>query len=81
MKEKKLFVDAFGLNEFGLIDFPVKISNVRVSRILHGDERGCGYCFPHGWETSNSTIANGQRSWKRFRKNQMEKPELIRLFF
>jgi hypothetical protein len=33
MKRQKQMRKAFGINEFGLIDFPVKISNVQVSRI------------------------------------------------
>lgn len=61
---------AFGINEFGLVDFPVKISNVQVSRIVYGNERGCSRCFPHGWETDNSTFANRQRNWKSFRKTR-----------
>ena len=70
MKKQKRMRKAFGINEFGLVDFPVKISNVRVSRIIYGNERGCSWCFPHGWETNNSTIVNRQRNWKRFRKTR-----------
>lgn len=51
MKRQKQMQKAFGINEFGLVDFPVKISNVQVSRIVYGNERGCSWCFPHGWET------------------------------
>ncbi|MFT5619411.1 MAG: hypothetical protein ACI85I_002657, partial [Arenicella sp.] len=32
MKEKKRFQKAFGLDEFDMVDFPVKISNVQISR-------------------------------------------------
>lgn len=71
MKRQKQMQKAFGINEFGLIDFPIKISNVQVSRIVYGNERGCSRCFPHGWETNNSTLlTNRQRNWKRFRKTR-----------
>ncbi|MBL0741432.1 hypothetical protein [Chryseolinea lacunae] len=70
MKKQKQMRDAFGVNEFGLVDLPIKISNVRVARIAYGDERGCSYCFPHGCETSNAKIDNCQKNWKRFRKSK-----------
>jgi hypothetical protein len=70
MKRKKRMQKAFGVNEFGQIDLPVKISNVRISRIVYGNETGCSRCFPHGYETINSTISNTQRSWKRFRRTR-----------
>lgn len=66
----KSLTKAFGLNEFGIVDIPKKISNVKVSRFLHGEERGCTYCFPHGIETNNSTEKNKQRSWKKSRKTK-----------
>lgn len=70
MREKKVFVKAFGKNEFGFADFPIKISNVQVSRIESGEIMGCSYCFPHGWETVNSTIGKNKRNWKHYRKKQ-----------
>jgi hypothetical protein len=70
MKNCKKFEKAFGLNEFGILDFPTKISNVQLSRILNGNCSGCSWCFPHGYETINSTITNRQRNWKKFRKTK-----------
>ena len=70
MKEKRGFVKAFGKNELGLVDFPKKISNVKISRLKFGKLRGCSWCFPHGWETTNATISKNKRSWKFYRKNQ-----------
>ncbi|MFT5916142.1 MAG: hypothetical protein ACI81T_002646 [Bacteroidia bacterium] len=70
MKEKKRFQKAFGLDEFDMVDFPVKISNVQISRMEFGNEMGCAYCFPHGYETVNSTIGKNTRNWKNHRKNQ-----------
>ncbi|OBW40273.1 MULTISPECIES: phosphate ABC transporter substrate-binding protein [Chryseobacterium] len=70
MKKNKSLKQAFGINEYELIDFPKKISNVQVSRILHGDERGCSRCFPHGFETVNSKWSKFQRNWKKYRKTQ-----------
>jgi hypothetical protein len=70
MKRKKNVADAFGRNEFGIIDLPIKFSNVQMSRLLLGEIMGCSYCFPHGIETSNSTYSNKQRSWKKHRKTK-----------
>lgn len=70
MKKFKTLRQAFGINKYGLIDFPKKISNVKVSRILHGDEMGCSWCFPHGYETANSKEIKFQRNWKKYRKTQ-----------
>jgi hypothetical protein len=69
-KKEKWFTKAFRTNEWGMADFPVKISNVRISRIIYGDYMGCSWCFPHGYETVNSTIANRQRNSKKFRKTK-----------
>jgi hypothetical protein len=76
---------AFGVNEFGLIDFPAKMSNVQVSRIEYC-KKECSVCFPHGWETSNSKrITNRQRNWKRFRKARWKKeagcPSLLFVYY
>lgn len=70
MKKNKSLKKAFGINEYELIDFPKKISNVQVSRILHGDDMGCSRCFPHGFETVNSKWSKFQRNWKKYRKTQ-----------
>ncbi|MFY7846757.1 phosphate ABC transporter substrate-binding protein [Chryseobacterium gambrini] len=70
MKKFKTFKKSFGINEYELIDFPKKISNVQISRILYGNEMGCSYCFPHGFETINSKEIKIQRNWKKYRKTQ-----------
>lgn len=70
MKNCKIFKKAFGLNAFELIDYPSKISNIKVSRLKNGNKMGCSRCFPHGFETINSTIVNRQRNWKKFRKTK-----------
>lgn len=71
MKTYKQFKKAFGLNEMGLIDFPKKISNVKISRITyHKKMGGCSYCFPHGYETSNATLFKNTKSWKNNRLRQ-----------
>ncbi|WP_291723758.1 hypothetical protein [Bernardetia sp.] len=72
MKNKKSLKKAFGINEFGMIDYPIKISNVRISRILNGNTRGCSFCFPHGYETNNSKYGKYQRCWKKYRKTQFK---------
>ncbi|AYN00014.1 phosphate ABC transporter substrate-binding protein [Chryseobacterium sp. 3008163] len=66
----KALKKSFGINEYRLIDFPKKISNVQISRILYGDEMGCSRCFPHGYETINSKEIKFQRNWKKYRKTQ-----------
>lgn len=60
----------FGFNEYGLIDFPNKISGTQISRILYGDEMGCSLCFPHGYEVMNAKYTKFQRNWKKYRKTQ-----------
>lgn len=70
MKKIKTLKKSFGYNEFGLVDFPKKISNVQISRILYGNEMGYSYCFPHGYETINSKEIKFQRNWKKYRKTQ-----------
>lgn len=75
MKRQKQMQKAFGINEFGQPDLPAKISNVQISRITYGAERGCSRCFPHGFETNNSTIVKRQRNWKRFRRTRWKRPK------
>lgn len=61
----------FGLNDFNMIDFPIKISGIKISRYVAKSKSGeCTRCFPHGNETLNSHIKNIQRSWKEHRKNK-----------
>lgn len=49
MKKIKTMKQTFGINEYGCIDFPKKISGVQISRIVYGNELGCSRCFPHGF--------------------------------
>lgn len=67
MKTIKALEKAFGVDEYGFVDYPVKISNVKVSRFINA---GCPFCFPHGFEEGNSTIGKNTRSWKCNRKKQ-----------
>ncbi len=71
-KQRKLFKDAFGVNEYGLEELPMKISGTTISRLLIGQSMGCSYCFPHGIETYNSHYRKHQQNdnWKRYRKHQ-----------
>ena len=70
MGNEARLIAAYGENEAGLADVPRKVSGTFVSRILHGEEMGCSYCFPHGIETSNSRFRKRQRSWKIQRKTK-----------
>jgi len=68
MKRFNRFKKAFGLNDHGYIDFPKKISGTQITRIYLGEESGCSWCFPHGYETINATIP--EKNWKSQRKKQ-----------
>lgn len=71
MKQFKKFKKAFELNELGDIDFPTKISNVKISRIKNYEKMGgCPYCFPHGIETVNSKQSKYSKNWKSYRIHQ-----------
>ena len=70
MKREVRLVRAFGENEAGLADLPKKVSGIVVSRIVLGEDTGCSWCFPHGFETVNSHIVNRQRNWKKQRKTK-----------
>lgn len=70
MKRNSRLLKAFGSDEFGLADMPSKISGTFVSRIIINNDTGCSWCFPHGYETTNSRIKNNQRNWKTKRKNK-----------
>lgn len=71
MKYRKRFVKAFGLTDERQVDFPSKISNTRVSRIQNYLRMGgCRYCFPHGVETTNSTVSKNTKNWKKHRRHQ-----------
>lgn len=45
MKKTKTLRKKFGFNEYGLIDFPKKISGVQISRIMHGNDMGAHTVF------------------------------------
>lgn len=70
MKRIKTMKQIFGINEYGWVDFPKKISGIQISRILYGNELGCSYCFPHGLEVVNAKHTKLQRNWKKYRKYQ-----------
>jgi len=69
-KNRKRLVKSFGVNEYGLVDLPIKISGTTISRLLIGEWMGCEYCFPHGIEVINSRWNKQQRNWKGYRKTQ-----------
>ncbi len=65
------YVRAFGIDESGYLLLPPKMSNVKLSRIEHFEDRGgCAFCYPHGIETTNATLGKNKRSWKHHRKTQ-----------
>ena len=62
---------AFGKDKNGLAVLPLKVSNVKVSRISNSEERGgCTRCYPHGIDTTNATANKNKRSWKSQRKTR-----------
>ncbi len=62
MKKAKTLRQKFGFNEYGFIDFPKKISGVQISRLIYGNDLGCSYCFPHGFEVVNARYIKFQRN-------------------
>ncbi|WP_312287688.1 phosphate ABC transporter substrate-binding protein [Chryseobacterium gleum] len=70
MKKNKPLRQKFGFNEYRLIDFPKKISGTQISRLMYGNEMGCSFCFPHGYEVVNAKYTKFQRNWKKYRKNR-----------
>jgi hypothetical protein len=48
----------------------IKVSSSRASRARNSREVGCSFCFPHGYETSNSTASKNSKSWKLHRKTR-----------
>lgn len=70
MKKNVPLRQKFGFSENGLIDFPKKISGTQISRLMYGNEMGCSYCFPHGYEVVNAKYTKFQRNWKKYRKTQ-----------
>ena len=74
MKKEARFIKAFGENEYGTADLPKKISNIAISRINNFDIMGgCSFCYPHGYETSNSHYKNMQKNWKKYKAKQYYK--------
>lgn len=70
MKRPRQLLKAYGqLTDFAFAALPPKHSNVQLARLRYC-KKECSFCFPHGFEVSNSTSNNRQRSWKRFRRTQ-----------
>lgn len=69
-RNENRLIKMFGMNDYGLADLPKKYSGIKISRILIGEEMGCSFCFPHGFETINARYYKRQRSWKKHRKTQ-----------
>lgn len=70
MTNNAILNKAFGKTAEGFPDLPQKIGSVQLARLLHGRQRGCSFCLPHGLETSNSKFNKDLRCWKRYRKTQ-----------
>jgi len=60
---------SFGVNELGLADLPIKISNVRLAWVLH-TLLGLRFSFPHGKKTPDSSDKKDYRSWRFYRHRQ-----------
>lgn len=69
-KNRRSLVRAFGIDEYGQIELPPKISGTTISRLLKGEWMGCSYCFPHRWEVINAKWKKDLSCWKRYRKHQ-----------
>jgi hypothetical protein len=75
-KDCKAMKRAMGSDDEGFPAMPTKIGNVKLSRIVLGEESGCSRCFPHGFETNNSTESKNRRSWKNHRKTKYRPKKL-----
>ena len=70
MKSRKALRRAFGAAE-GFPEVPTKIGNVAISRLVNCRAAGgCSFCYPHGFETTNSRRVKNTRSWKHNRATQ-----------
>jgi hypothetical protein len=73
-KSRKTLNLAFGEDEARIPAIPAKVGSRRVSGLLCCRARGgCSYCFPHGFETTNSTQSKKRRSWKHYRKTRFRR--------
>ena len=70
MKKEVRLIKAYGGNEYHFADLPQKVSGITISRIVLGEESGCSFCFPHGYETINNRYSKRQKNWKIQRKTQ-----------
>ena len=62
---------SFGLDDMDAVALPPKISNIKLSRIEHAQDRGgCTICYPHGLETTNATAKKNKKTWKHYRNTQ-----------
>ncbi len=71
MKIRKILTKAYGKVDAGLPDFPPKVGNTRIARMIFtGARGGCSICFPHGQDTNNYSGGKNRKSWKFYRKKQ-----------
>ena len=65
MSKEQQLIKFFGEDEYGVAAIPPKFSNVRIARLLYGDEsRCCSWCFPERCEPKR------KECWKKYRKTQ-----------
>lgn len=74
---KRYLLRAFGVNDYGFADFPIKISGSKLRRLELSESSGCSICFPHGHENYNSTSMKNfsDPNWKRFRPTQWKEQD------
>lgn len=73
-RRRHRFEKAYGVLEScerAVVDLPAHVSSRAYARIANVRESGgCSFCFPHGPETVNASIAKNRRSWKHTRRQQ-----------
>lgn len=69
MKREYRLIKAFGLNEYGLADLPIKASGTTISRIVVGEETGCSFCFPMATKLSIVILATDKEVGKNSGEN------------
>ncbi len=75
LARSRILGNCSGYDDDGFVDVPVRFSNVKISRFFAEPHGECGFCFPHGIETSNATRGKNFRSWKHYRGTQYRPKE------
>lgn len=77
-KHRKRLQDAYGCDEYGMLQVPTKVSGRSISRSLFTRiTGGCSWCFPHGSESTTPKAEKQQRNWKSYRRTQWKETQRV----